>query len=225
MTKEQLIAAGLTDDLAEKVLAMFKTSIDGSYIPKERFNTVNAEAKQLKDSLKERDAQLETLKNAAGAVDALKKQIADLQAANQEKEKEHTAALKKIRREALDERLLIESKAINATAVKPFLTAIDDGVDDEGYIVLRRQHIEAIAKSDSTKFLFRAEGEGQKFTGVKPGESGDGTGAAGSSGATAAGGVNPFDPKTYDEKAQIALFRSNPDSARAMAKQAGIPIL
>ena len=224
MTKEQLIAAGLTDEAAEKVLALHKAAIDGNFVPKERFNTVNADAKQLRDSLKERDGQLDALKNAAGAVDALKKQISDLQAANLEKEKEHAAALKKIRREALDERLLSEAKAINATAVKPFLTAIDDGVDDEGYIALRKQHIEAIAKSDSTKFLFRAEGEGQKFTGVKPGESGDGSGAAGASGA-AAGGVNPFDPKTYDEAAQRKLFRENPEAAKALAKQAGIPIL
>jgi predicted transcriptional regulator len=91
--KEQLITAGLTAEQAEKVLTLCKTTIDGSFIPKDRFNEVNAEAKQAKDSLKECDGQLETLKNTAGVVDALKKQIDDLQTANTEKEKVHSAAL------------------------------------------------------------------------------------------------------------------------------------
>ena len=61
-------------------------------------------------------------------------------------------------------------------------------------------------------------GGGAKFTGVNPGESGDGGGRKG-------GAANPFDEKTYDEKAQIRMFRDSPEAARALAKQAGISIL
>jgi hypothetical protein len=219
MTKEQLTALGLADDAADKVLALHKASIDGNYVTKDRFNTINAEAKQAKDSLKERDGQLDALKSAAGAADAMKQQITDLQTANLDKDKEHAAELKKLKREALDERLLTEAKAINATAVKPFLAEIDSGVDDEGYTALRKQHIEALSKADSTKFLFRAESEEKKFTGLSPGESGDGVMSSGGAGG------NPFDAKSYDEAAQIVMFRNNPVAARAMAKQAGIPML
>ena len=123
---------------------------------KSRFNEVNTEKTQLKDSLKERDEQLETLKSESGVAEKLKQQIAELQAANLQKDKEHAADMKRLKREAIDERLLSEAKALNPTAVKPFLSAIDDGVDDEGYIAVRQQHIQALAIAESTKFLFQA---------------------------------------------------------------------
>ena len=203
-----------TDDIDKKV----SEEIGKAFVAKNDFNTLNTEAKQLKEQVKERDGQLEAVKSAAGAVDTLKQQITELQKANAEKEKAHSAELRRVKREALDDRLLMEAKAINALAVKPFLAAIDAGVDDEGYIALRKQHIEALAKGDSTKFLFRADDGAQPaFTGFKPGETGVDR--------LPAGAANPFDPKTYDEQAQLKLFRSSPDAARAMAKQAGIPFL
>jgi hypothetical protein len=219
MNKEQLIALGVTEELAEKVLAAYKQAIDGNFIPKDRFNTVNTENQQLKASLTERDGQLEALKTVTGGVDKLKQQIADLQTANVQKEKEYAAELKHVKREALDERLLTEAKAINPIAVKPFLSAIDAGVDDEGYMALRKQHIEALTKADSTKFLFSAaDVAGAKLAGLKPGESGDG-------GIIPGGLTNPFAKDTYDEAAQIKLFRENPELAKAMAKQAGIKFI
>ena len=215
-----ILGGAYTDDIDKKV----SDEIGKGFVARGDFNALNAEIKQLKEQVKERDGQLESLKTAAGTVDGLKKQITELQSANADKDKAHATELKRVRREALDERLLSEAKAINATAVKPFLAAIDDGVDDEGYAALRRQHIEAIAKAESTKFLFLAPGsEGGKFTGVKPGESGDAGGGAGA-GAPGAG-ANPFDPKTYDEAAQIKIYRENPAAAKALAKQAGIPVL
>ena len=190
MTRETLKGFGLTDEQVEKVWA----GLDGNFVTKARFNEVNAEKNQLKEQLKTRDGQLETLKSAAGDVDALKKQITELQTANQQKDKEHAAEMKRLKRGALDDRLLLEAKAINPIAAKPFLTAIDDGVDDEGYIALRKQHIEALTKAEGTKFLFHAA-NGQKLTGFKPGESGDG----GSAPAT----VNPFEAKTYNVEAAV----------------------
>ena len=210
-----MIAIGLTEEVAAKVETASLEELKG-FIPKARFDEVNTEVKQLKDSLKERDGQLETLKNTAGAVDALKQQITELQNANQQKDKEHAAEMKRVRRESLDERLLMESGAINALAVKPFLIAIDDGVDDEGYTALRRQHIEALTKSDSTKFLFKAADNQQNptFTGIKPGETG--------MPQPLNGVINPFAKDSYDEAAQIKLFLDNPELARTLAKQAGL---
>ena len=216
-----ILGGAYTDEIDKKA----SEEIGKGFVARGDFNTLNAEAKTLKEQLKERDAQLESLKNAAGAVDGLKKQITDLQAENAGKDKAHAAEMKRVKREALDERLLSEAKAINPIAVKPFLAPIDSGVDDEGYVALRKQHIDAIAKADSTKFLFQAAGDGARFTGVKPGESGDAGGAAGPAGPGAAAGANPFDPKSYDEAAQIKLFRDNPGAAKALAKQAGIPVL
>jgi len=213
MTKEALKGLGLTDEQIEKIW----NNLTESYVTKSRFNEVTAEKNHLKEQLKERDDQLETLKTATGAVDALKQQISELQSSNQQKDKEHAVEVKRLKREAFDERLLMEAKAINPLAVKPFLKAIDESVDDEGYTALRKQQIEALLTADSTKFLFSAASggtEGEKFTGVKPGESG-GTKPKGD-------GANPFAKESYNEAEQIKLFRENPEMAKALAKQAGI---
>jgi hypothetical protein len=215
MTKDTLKGFGLTDDQIDQVWK----GLDGNYVTKSRFNEVNEEKKRLQESLNERDKQLEALKSESGAAEALKQQIEELQKANAEKENTHAAELKRLKRDALDERLLTESKAINPIAVKPFLAAIDDGIDDEGYVALRQQHIEALTKSDSMKFLFQVDQAGaHTFVGVKPAESGDAKPINSS-------GVNPFAKDTYDEAAQIKLFRENPELAKALAKQAGLKFL
>ena len=116
-----------------------------------------------------------------------------------------------MRRETIDDRLLSEARAINTTAVRPFLTKIDESVDDDGYVVLRKQHIDALVKADDTKFLFR---EKSKPTGQTPGE-----------GSNRQTGLNPFAKDSYDEMEQIKMFRENPELAKALAKQAGIPII
>jgi hypothetical protein len=215
MTKELLMKDfGLTEEQADKVMA----ALDGAFVTKSRFDTVNAEVKQLKETLEGRNEQLESLKKESGTAEKLKAQIEEMQAANTQREKEHASEMKRLKREALDERLLTEAKAINALAVKPFLGTIDDSVDDEGYTALRKQQIEALSKAETTKFLFRAEGEGgDGFVGVNPGETG--------TPPVTTGGTNPFDSKTYDEAAQIKLFRENPERAKAMAKQAGLRYL
>jgi hypothetical protein len=206
MTKEQLKALGLTDEQVEKVWERF----DGKFIPKHRFDEVNDEWKVTKEALRERDEQLEKLKKSTGAVEALKKQITDLQAKNKTKDETHAAEIKRMKREALDERLLIEAGAIDPLAAKPFLAAIDDGADDESYAADQARQIDALTKTESKKFLFKAAGA---FTGVKPGETG--------TPEPAGGALNPFAKDNYDEAEQIKLFRQNPDMARALAKQAG----
>ena len=61
--KDKLIKLGLTDELAQKVVDNFGDVIDGIYVTKERFNEVNNELKSAKDTIKERDTQLEKLQN------------------------------------------------------------------------------------------------------------------------------------------------------------------
>jgi hypothetical protein len=210
MNKEKLKEFGLTDEQADKVMG----ALDNAFVPKSRFDEVNTEKNQAKASLKERDEQLETLRTESGVAEKLKVQIAELQAANSAKEREHEAELKRVKREALDERLLTEAKAINPIAVKPFLSPIDEGVDDEGYAALRKQHIEALTKTENTKFLFQSDAP-PPFVGVKPGETGVPA-------TQTAAGNNPFAKDSYDEAKQIQMFRENPELAKAMAKQAGM---
>jgi myosin heavy subunit len=215
MTKEQLIKMGLSEGQATAVMK----ELDGNFVTKVRFDEVNTELKQAKDTVSERDKQLEMLKKSTGDVEALKTQITELQTANKTQAETHAADLKKLKRETLDEQLLREAKAIAPLAVKPFLTPIDDSVDDEGYKAVRQQQIDALTKTENKKFLFSAETPPNTatFVGIKPGET--------VVPPAQTGGVNPFTKETYDEAGQIKLYRDNPELAKALMKQSGIPIL
>ena len=70
MNKEELLALGLTEEEAEKVLL---------------------EMTELQKTVKERDKQLADLQKAAAGNEELQKQIADLQKQNAEQEKAHQA--------------------------------------------------------------------------------------------------------------------------------------
>jgi hypothetical protein len=93
MTKEQLIALGLTEDQATKAAAASQEELK-TYIPKTRFDEVNDANKQLKTTAKEHETQLETLKKSAGDNETLKTQIATLQADNATKDQKYQADLK-----------------------------------------------------------------------------------------------------------------------------------
>ena len=70
MTKEALIALGLTEEQASKVLEGYT-----GYVPKSRFDEVNEAKKKAEANVKERDKQLEELKKSSGDADALKAEI------------------------------------------------------------------------------------------------------------------------------------------------------
>ena len=102
MTKETLMQMGLTEEQANKVME----GLNGSFVPKTRFNEVNTELQTAKATIKERDGQLETLRKATGDTKALQDQITQLQADNKKKDEDHAAELKALK--------------INAAVDRPF---------------------------------------------------------------------------------------------------------
>ena len=93
MTKEQLLAAGFTEEQVTNILKLHKEAIDGNYVPKHRFDEVNAELKTTKEQVIERDKQITELKKFEGDSKALQEKIAELEAANAAKDKEYKANL------------------------------------------------------------------------------------------------------------------------------------
>ena len=178
MTKEQLIAMGLTDEQADKALAAHKAAIDGNYVTKERFNEVNTELKQAKDTIKERDGQLQELKDSAGGAEALKKQIAELQAENKASSEAHANELKQIRFDAALNAALTGAKAKNPETVKPLLKAFLEKAEldgGSGEIKGLADEIKKLAEGSDTGFLFEAtEQPKHGFKGMAPGEKKDG---------------------------------------------------
>lgn len=93
MTKEQLLAAGFTEEQVTNILKLHKEAIDGNYVPKHRFDEVNAELKTTKEQVIERDKQITELKKFEGDSKALQEKITALENDNAAKDKEYKANL------------------------------------------------------------------------------------------------------------------------------------
>ena len=93
MTREQLLALGFTEEQVTNILKVHKETIDGSYVPKHRFDEVNGELTQSKEQVKERDTQIKELKKFEGDSKALQDKITELETANSDKDKEYQSNL------------------------------------------------------------------------------------------------------------------------------------
>lgn len=172
MKKEQFVELGVDAELAAKCETASQEELKG-FIPKSRFDEVNNEKKKLEESLKDRDTQLETLKNTKGDVDALKKQIEDLQADNKAKDEAHKAEVHQLKVNAAVEAALVGAKAKNTTAVRALLKGLEEAkLQDDGTIKGLAEQIADLQKSDS--YLFEANDSSKtKMKGAEPGQSGN----------------------------------------------------
>jgi len=91
--KELLEAQAVDEGIIAKVVAGAK---DFKFIPKERFDEVNEQKKELQGQLTERDTQLKDISKQAKGNEELQAQIADLQAANEQKLSEYEGKIKNI---------------------------------------------------------------------------------------------------------------------------------
>jgi len=130
------------------------------------------EVTTLKGQVADRDSQLETLKNSTGDVEAMKTQIATLQADNKAKDDAHAAEIKQLKIDNAVNSALTGAKAKNVTAVKALLKDLDKAeLADDGTIKGLAEQIEALQKSDA--YLFdAAPSKKTKVKGAEPGESG-----------------------------------------------------
>lgn len=166
MRKEDLIAMGLTEEQAKKVM----DSIDGNFVTKARFNEVNEENKTLKKSISDRDKQLEDLKKSSGDNAALQQQISDLQKANTDQQKAHETELNQLKLDNAVEVALSGAKAKSSKAVKAMLDMAKVKLGEDGKLSGFDEQIEALKKSDG--WMFDADQQTQQqFTGFQPGAS------------------------------------------------------
>ncbi len=166
MTKESLMAMGLTEEQANKVIS----ELDNSFVPKPRFDEVSTELQTAKTTIKERDTQLETLQKSAGDNQALKEQITQLQADNASQKKEHEAEMRNIKIGNAVDSALKDAKAINPAAVKPFLTSFLEKAElrDDGAVPGLVDEIGKLVKGEDTGFLFKACDTTPTVSGTSP---------------------------------------------------------
>jgi hypothetical protein len=151
--KDKLIKLGLTDELAQKVVDNFGDVIDGIYVTKERFNEVNNELKSAKDTIKERDTQLEKLQNDNDSNEDLKKQIADLKKANADAAKEAENKLN-AERKSNAVKLELSGKVHNVSVAMSLLKMDDIVMTEDGKVKSGlNEQLKDLQKSDSYLFI------------------------------------------------------------------------
>lgn len=171
MKKDEFVKLGIDEETAKKCEAASTEELKG-YIPKARFDEVNNEKKTLEATVLERNGQLETLKNSTGDVEAMKKQIADLQTENKTKDEAHAAEIKRLKIDAAVETALIAAKAKNTTAAKALLKDLDKAeLADDGTVRGLSEQIAALQESDD--YLFEAKDGKKNIRGAQPGEAGN----------------------------------------------------
>lgn len=171
MKKDEFVKLGVDEKTAKKLETASQEELKG-YIPKARFDEVNNEKKKLELDVRDRDSQLETLKNSTGDVEVMKQQIATLQADNKTKDETHAAEIKQLKIDSAVLTALTGAKAKNNTAVKALLKDLDKAeFAEDGTIKGLAEQIESLQKSDA--YLFESKSFKPNVRGAKPGESGN----------------------------------------------------
>lgn len=166
MTKEELMALGLTEEQAAKVLEGYK-----GYVPKTRFDEVNEAKKKAEAIVAERDKQLEALKKASGDAEALKAEIAKLQDENKAVADRYKADLKALLVNSIVERDLFKAGAKNIKAAKALLNDLDKAELDGENVKGLADQIKKLQEDEGSKFLF--EDKGGQLKGFVPGQKRD----------------------------------------------------
>lgn len=205
MRKEDFVKLGIDEETAKKCETASLEELKG-YIPKARFDEVNTAKNTAEALVKERDGQLEALKNSTGDVEALKNQIEKLQADNQAKDEAHESEIKQLKINSAVDAALSSAKAKNSLAVKALLKDLDKAeLLEDGTIKGLAEQIAALQKSDN--YLFEAK-ESKTMKGAKVGESNDGL-----PGVT----KEQFSKMSYKDR--MALYNEDKDLYDSLSKE------
>lgn len=199
MKKEKLIELGLDEETAKKVAKESENEL-ADYVPKAQFDVVVNERDTANTTIKERDTQLEKLKDVD--VNDLQTQIANLQADNKKKDEDHAKEIKELKVNNAIETALTQHGALNMKAVKALLDVDIDKikVKEDGTLegLNLEEQIKTLKGAEDSKFMFKEEKK--KFKGANPSKS---TGKKGND-----DGVD-LSKMTYEEIAKY--LEENPD--------------
>lgn len=171
MKKEDFIKLGLDEDIAKKCEAASTEELK-AYIPKTRFDEVNNEKKKLELDVRDRDGQIETLKNTSGDAAEWKKKAEEFQAENKKKDEDHVAEINQLKIDSTLDSAITGAKGKNAKAIKALLDMSKIKVDKDGNVTGHAEQLEALVKAEDSKFLFNTETKKTKMKGAEPGDPG-----------------------------------------------------
>ncbi|MCY7468140.1 phage scaffolding protein [Bacillus safensis] len=185
---------------------------NGQWFPKERFDAVNNEKKELKSQLDERDQQLSTLQKQAKGNEELQSAIEQLQEENKKVSEEYQQKLDKQAFDFALESALRDAKAKNIKAVKANLNVDGLKLSDDKVIGLDEQ-LSALKESDG--YLFETENDSP------PGLAGRQPHGTSNSAANLPTAKNPFSQDHLNLTEQGQILSSDPEQAKKLIIQAG----
>lgn len=202
---ELLTKIGIVKENMEAAEKEIKAFLDGSYVPKARFNEVNEEKKTLQATVSDRDKQLEELKKTSGDTAALNKKIEQLQADNKKAKEDAEAKLKEMQlTNAI--KLAIVGKVHDEDIVSGLFDRSKLILSEDGKVTGLEEQLKTIEKNKP--FLFKDS----KGGGYEPNAGKGNT------------GKNPFAKDSFNLTEQGKLFTTNPEEARHLAAEAGVTI-
>lgn len=174
MTRKELEDLGLSKEQVDAVIKINGADIENvKNVSASEIKSLETEVSGLKAQVSDRDKQLETLKVTAGDNEALKTQIADLQAENTKTKETHESEMTQLKVDFAVEKALTGANAKNIKAVKALLDLTDAKLDKEGNVKGLQEQIDKLVGDESTKFLFETQQQTQQqFKGFQPGASG-----------------------------------------------------
>lgn len=160
MDLKQLLGEELYKQVMEKAgdnkLAVVS---DGNWFPKDKFDQVNSDNKELKKQLKERDEQLTDLQSKAAGNEELTKQITQLTEQNKQTAKEYQDKLDKQAFDFALKEALTGAKAKNPKAVEALLNREAIKLDGDKLLGLEEQ-LKNLKESDA--YLFDSDQQQQQ---------------------------------------------------------------
>lgn len=154
MTKEALIAFGLTEEQAEKAIQLHNAAMEG-YVPKGTYDVLKAENENLVATVNSNKTELEKLKKFEGTNTELAAKIEKLQGEATTKETEYKEQLEKLRKiNAVELALLAgENKPHDLQLVKGLIDLSLIKLDGDKVVSGLKEQVESLQKDKS--FLFK----------------------------------------------------------------------
>lgn len=190
MTKEELLALGLTEEQTAKVVEDYGKN----YVSKDQFNAKNEELKSVKGELTTLNSEIDNLKKSNADNAELAKQIETMKADAESRKAEYENKIAQLEIDNIVNVALSNAKAKNNVAVRALLDLTDAKVKDGKIKGLDEQLAEQLAEvAKANPYLF---GEASVPKGVAPGNPG---GKAPSGAVT----KEDFAKMTYSQRAEL----------------------
>ncbi|MCX4268005.1 MAG: phage scaffolding protein [Lachnospiraceae bacterium] len=155
MTKEQLTALGISEELAGKAAAQSEEELK-NYVAKHQYEEVCTEKENLKKTIKENEAALEELKESAGDATSLTEQIQKLQKEAKEKETAYQKEVKELRMNNAI-KLALTGKVHDEELTAGLIDKTKLILGEDGTVTGLEEQMKALKESKA--FLFKEDGK------------------------------------------------------------------